>query len=278
MRINLNSSLLLLLLVTFYSCEAPRFVHTPTALNNTFFSGKNDSKLAAYTSGNSVSGDGGPLRNRGNGFDLMGAFAVSNHFAFTGSYHKRTERNYYLPYRYGPFDTSLVNYKRNEWETGLGYFAPLNKAKTLTANFYAGIGKGTYLINDVGNIKDEKYSRFHNANPFKIYFQPSFNFIFPSARIGAVCRVNVIKYQNVITDYTNDELLSFHLDDLNNKTLVFAELGLNVEIKNPKWPWVAVEAELSVNFNDDNYYRARTLNASAGFVFEPVNLFRRRSK
>lgn len=278
MKINLSFFLLLLSVIFFYSCTAPRFVHTPTALNNPFFSERNDSKLAAYISGGSHSGDGQPASNRVTGADFMGAYAISNHFALTGSLHTRNERNFYLPYRTGPFDSSFVSYKRNGWEAGLGYFKSLNKSKTITSNFYIGIGNGTYKIIDTGYIDTQKYSRAHTANPFKIYFQPSINFIFPAVRISTVCRVNVLKYRQVITDYTSDELVYFHLDGLNNKTLVFPEMGINLEFRLPQWPWVAIEGQVSVNFNDDNYYRARTLNASAGMVIEPYKLIVKKQK
>ena len=228
---------------------------------------------SAYTSGGSISGDKGSSKNKTNGFDLMGAYALGNHFAVIGSYHNRRERNYYLPYRSGPFDTSLVRYKRNEWEAGLGYFSTLNTMQTFTANFYAGIGNGTYKITDDGITKGNNYSRFHNAKPFKIFFQPSFNVILPELRLGFLCRVNVIKYGEVATNYTGDELTSLHLDNLNNKTLIFPEWGMNIEIRNHKWPWIKLEGQLSVNLNDDRYYRSRTLNASAGLVVEPFLLF-----
>ncbi|MBI2731244.1 MAG: hypothetical protein HYX40_10905 [Sphingobacteriales bacterium] len=206
----------------------------------------------------------------------MAAYAVTNHIAITGSIHNRNEVNFYKAYRVSPFDTSFVYYKRREWEAGLGYFMTLNKSKTVMINFYSGIGNGTYKVTDTGFVNSVRYQRIHTSAPFKFYFQPSLNFVFPSARIGAICRVNVIKFNNVITNYTSDELVSFHLDGLNNKVLVFPEIGINFVIRLPQWPWVAVEGQTSVNFNDDAYYRSRTFNASAGLLIEPFELLKKK--
>lgn len=225
-----------------------------------------------YISGGSHSGDGSNDTNKVRGADVMGAYAITNHIAVTGSYHYRNERNYYLPYRSSPFDTSLVNYKRRMWELGIGYFASLNKRNTITANIYMGAGSATYNIKDEGTNGSAKYSRYHNSKPFKLYFQPGVNFMTGSVRFGTALRLNILTYKNVMTNYSNEELAYIHLDELNNKTLLFPEFVLTTAYRFPKYPWIALEGQVSVNFNDDRYYRSRTMNASAGLIFKPFNI------
>ena len=206
----------------------------------------------------------------------MGAYAVSNHFAITASYHRRRERNFYLPYRTGPFDSSYIKYTRNLWEAGAGYFTTLNPAGTITANLYAGLGNGKYMIADTGRIASVKYERYYNTSVSKIYLQPSLNFIFSTIRIGLIYRMNILTYKNLVTSYNEDELIKLRLDNLNNKTLLFNEPGLNFQAGHPAWPWLLIEGQVSFNFNDDRYYRSRTSNFSAGLLIDPVGLLKKK--
>lgn len=271
---NRNLTFFIVLLLAITSCKSPRFVHSPVAVNNPFFTKANDSKLGASISSGSHSGDVGNVTNKVRGADIMGAYAITNHIALAGSYHYRNERNYYLPYRSSPFDTSLVNYKRRIWEAGAGYFTFLNKSNTITANIYIGGGSATYNIKDEGTEGAVKYSRFHESKPFKIYVQPGINFITEQVRIGTTLRFNILTYKKVVTNYSNEELAALHLDELSNKTLLFPELSLTAAYRFPRYPWISIEGQVSVNFNDDMYYRSRTMNASAGLIFEPVNVFK----
>lgn len=268
--------ILITLSLTIASCKSPRFVHSPVAVNNPFFTKRNDSKLGAYISGGSHSGDASQDSNKVRGADVMGAYAITDHIAVTGSYHYRNERNYYLSYRFSPFDTSKVNYKRRMWELGIGYFTALNKSGTITANIYVGAGSATYNIKDEGTTGNAKYTRYHDSKPFKFYFQPGVNFITGSVRIGTTLRLNILTYKNVTTNYSNEELVSFQLDELNNKTLLFPEFVLTTAYRFPKYPWIGLEGQVSLNFNDDRYYRSRTMNASAGLILEPFKLLSRK--
>jgi hypothetical protein len=165
----------LIVITTLYSCSTHRYIYSASAANNPYFVEKGESKLTGYYSS---SNSNRITKEFARGVDLQAAYAVGNHWAITTGYFNRRERDVYNYYNNnGPFDSSVVNYKRNLVDMGAGYFISLNPKKTIIFNFYGGMAFGKFSFDDNGQNDGAGYNRFHNSNISKWYFQPAINFM-----------------------------------------------------------------------------------------------------
>ncbi|MEO9210675.1 MAG: hypothetical protein ABI208_06230 [Ginsengibacter sp.] len=241
--------LLLFVLMGLFSCTASRYIYAPAPANNPFFKEKGESKLtASYSEGD------GNQNGYARGWDLQGAYALSNHWAVTASYFNRREmdRN-----SISNSNVSEIKYKRNLLGFGSGYFIALNSKKTITFNLYAGLdfGKFSFDDKDISNPNSSD-SRFHSSNITKGYFQPSFNFM-PGKyiRFSFFMKSSYVGYGDIKTSYTSDELKYYSLDELGGKTWNFLEFGWDFQFGIPKYPWIRLEWQVSsINWTVDPYY------------------------
>ncbi|MEO9098877.1 MAG: hypothetical protein ABI267_01050 [Ginsengibacter sp.] len=252
-----------------YSCGTERFIYSASPPNNPYFTKKGESKLTAYYSSNNSNSDthAGELAG---GWDLQGAYALSDHVALTASYFNRREEDLYGSGYQSPFDSSVVKYKRNLFGMGAGYFIPLNKRKTIYFNFYGGMDFGQFSFEDNGtdNI-GQNYNRYHRSNITKWYFQPSFNFIKRNFRMSIIFKSSYVHYGNIKTSYTPLESQDFSLDILKNQTVHFFEPAWNFQFGLPRLPWIKLDltfsgASTSEIFNES----VRQNNTSVGLSFD----------
>ena len=266
--------ILLPVVVFFSSCSSPRYIYAPSPPNNPYFTTKGESKLAAsysagFSRGNKTSGTK-PINN---GYDLQAAYAISNNWALTASFFKRSERDVYPTLNSNYFDSSIVNYKRHIVDVGGGYFVPLDKRKTVFFNIYGGIGFGKFLIVDKGIDKSGfDYNRFHHSNIIKWFFQPSINSIagkyFRASFIG---RISFVHYGNISTTYANEELQYFFLVKIRNKTIAYIEPTFNLQIVIPDLDGLKIDGGFTFSsdpFRDIARIEARSFNAMAGLCFD----------
>jgi hypothetical protein len=266
------------------ACHTPRYVYAPSPPNNPYFKKKGDSKIAGYLSiggrdGTNTDGYNGNYSggyNRGN--DLQAAYALTDHWALSFDHFYRKEKDQYNFYSNRIFDTSTVNYRRNITSIGAGYFTGLNKKRKLTFNVYGGMGFGKFSINDKGfdNVS-AAYTRFHTAHITKWFIQPGFNFM-PGYYFWCsfTTRYVFAHYTDVRTSYSEDELYSLNLSNLNNKTLVLFEPSFNMQFGIPHCPWLAINTGFSFSANmtggnNDGYGNYRTRGTTA-FLGISLNL------
>ena len=198
----------ILLITTFCSCHTNRYIYFASPPNNPYFTKKGESKVAAYYSS---SNSNSLTKEFADGFDLQGAYALSNHLALAVSYFNRKEKDVYGVGYNDPFDSSIVRYKRNLIDVGTGYFIALNKKKTITFNFYGGLSLGKFSIDDNGLDKNLiSYNRFHSSHITRWFFQPSINFM-PGkyVRFSFTLKSSYVLYGKVKTNYTSEELQFF---------------------------------------------------------------------
>ena len=145
---------------------------------------------AAYYSGGSGRGSSQDSRPYNRGYDLQGAFAISNHWALTGSHYNRKEQDVYnAGYTTNYFDSSIVRYKRNITDIGAGYFMQMGKNRNAFFALYGGIGKGKLTWNDQGLDKSSlPYQRNLQVNLMKYFIQPAFNFYSARYFSFGICR------------------------------------------------------------------------------------------
>ncbi len=229
-----------------FSCTTYRYIYAASPPNVPLFKEKGESKVTAYYSG----GRGGDITNKyAHGFDIHGAYALSNHWAVTAGYFFRREKDYYTTF-HSIFDSSDVRYKRNILDVGVGYFVFLDASKKISANIYAGVGEGKFSINDAGFAGSLAYSRFHNSSITKWYVMPSLNFFSrQSFRFSFATKFSFVHYGKIQTSYTDYELSYFGLNKIANATLYFFEPAFSFQFGSRDIPWLGINIVSSFTSN-----------------------------
>lgn len=264
--------LLFIIIICFSSCSTYRYVYTASPANNPVFANKGESKLAGYYSS---ADDGSSNNTYAHGPDVQAAYALTDHWAITGSYMHRNERDVY-GFNNNIFNFSQVDYKRNLTELGGGYFMGINRKKTITINMFGGYGKGKFSFSDEGLDKDSlAYRRYHQSNISRWYLQPSINFL-PGQyiRITYALKFTFIKYNNIRTDYSADELDYFALSHLGGQSLNFTEPSLSLQVGVPQIPWLKIDAIFGgILFRNQIFTRdIRSSNASIGLTMDVTKI------
>ena len=258
------------MIMSLASCSTYRYIFSASPPNNPYFSKKGESKISGYYS------DGGTNRlygEKANGFDLHGAYALSDHWAITTGYFKRNERDVFEYSRNrSPFDSSVVHYERNLYNIGGGYFTTINSKKTITLNLFAGVGFGKFAMDDDGTNNGALYSRKHSSDITRYYFQPALNFSpYPFFRFSFVLKTSLVHYKNSNTSYTASEQEYFSLDQINDRVKAISEPAVNIQLGLPQYPWVKLDATLSGAsnpFSAESHLQVRGNNASIGLSFD----------
>jgi hypothetical protein len=273
---NKNLILFSFVCIAIASCRTPRYIYSPAPPNNPYFREKGESKLAAYYS---TGADANELTSEyNNGFDLQAAYAVSNHFALTADYFKRSEKDAIYEYDRTYFDTSLIRYKRNLTSFGLGYFTSLTKDKKISMNVFGGLGFGKYSFNDNGFNNGTPYSRYYSSDMSKWYIQSSINFFIGDYfRTGLIGKASFVNFKNISTSYTLDELKYLDLDRVPGRTLTFFEPTWNIQVTFKNINWFYLDGGITIssdpftynrNYNDGLNLDARNFNASIGISLD----------
>jgi hypothetical protein len=264
--------------ILFSACYTPRYMYSPAAHNVPVLVKQGDSKLAAnYSSdlsGNPfTSTEGSRERKKSEGYDLQGAVAVTNNFAIQANYFNRTERN---KGNDGNLDNSVINYRRELTEIGLGYFRSIHSRDKVMFQVFAGAGKGNFKFTDAGNdLNNLPYTRFHQADIIKIYIQPAFIFrVKENFALSVSSRHSFINFSNILTDYSPLELQDYQLEDLEFGYRAFWEPGFTNTIGFNKLPGLKLEYQLStsllVSQRNIDY---RSFNFSLGLVLDIPKIF-----
>lgn len=245
------------------SCTTPyRYIYTATPPNNPYFIQKGESKLAGYYSNSWNNGD--VSTKKSGGWDLQGAYAISDHWAVTTGYLNRREMDGFSDYR---SDNYSINYKRNLFDIGTGYFLALDKKKAFTFNLYGGVAFGKF------SFTDGEYDKFHKNSVTKTYLQPSVNFMpTPNFRMSFGSRLSFVHYSDIKTSYTKDEIDMLMLNAIYNRTITYIEPAFNLQFGFNTFPIAKVDFTLSGTsrpFNDDRILLfSRSSNVSIGLSFD----------
>jgi hypothetical protein len=278
-RITCCSFVVALLLVGCSIEKAPRYIYSATPANLNNFTKKGESKLNAI-----YFGDGKPENG---GVQIQAAYAFSNHWAAMASYANKwemqterydTNRFYRNGLFSGPivetnvFDSSVIMYKRFNYELGLGYFYHIGNSNKTIFYVYGGLGFGKQTMTDKGlDSNNIAYARYYNGNTTNYFLQfgydvcASDNFCFS---IGNKLTKSLFKQSN--TNYTKQELAYFYLDKTENNSLIFWEPYINFQLGLPRYNWVKLDIQtlLSGSNLGYNYPKANKLSLSIGLSFD----------
>lgn len=274
--------LLILIIVCFlFSCRTQRYIYAPSTPSIPYFQQKGDSKLSIiYSEGGNGTNNLNqqiiiPTKQRNNGVDLQAAYAITNHIAIMFNNYNRNETDTYGKIG-NLYDTSTINYKRNIIELGVGYYLALNKRKTITYNIYGGVGLGKFSITENGIDKTLlPYNRYNTNNIIKYFIQNSFNFMSSEyVKLALGGRVLFVNYGSNNTSYTTSELEYFHLNKIENNTLLFFEPMLNMQLGIPQVNWIKIEGSIAFCSSPPTSYPAsRGFNASVGLTIDVPKIF-----
>ena len=260
-----NLLVLVALAAILSSCSTYRYIYTASPANNPYFTQKGQSKIAGYYSSNGQ----GIETDRADGYDLQGAYAISDRWAVIAGYYHRNERQTSIGGSL-PVDSSLVTYKRHLFDIGTGYIVPLNEKRTTTFNIYGGFAWGEFAFNDEN--AGAAYRRFHKSAISKYYLQAAFNYM-PNeiVYLSFLVKPSFVHYGSIKTDYTPNELGEFGLEAINNNTITFVDVGMNVQLGLPKYPWVKLDAILATSsrpYHFQDGLAVHTGNVSIGLSFD----------
>lgn len=263
----------------FSACYTPRFANSPTAHNVPVMVDKNDSKLSFNYSTNADTRSTGDKysRNKSNGFDIQGAYAITKSIAVQGSYFSRNERTQGDGVEDEFFDSSVINYKRNLVEFGAGYFTPIDQKGKILFQVFGGVGFGRFTFTDNGKEKSQQlYSRFHNANITKYYLEPAITFRNKETFAASLStRFSFVKFRNVQTNYSQPEKEFYKLDSINRFTSVFFEPAFVNSYGFNKLPGLRLEYQLGLSLlMSRNIMDYRRFNFSVGLVFDIPKLIK----
>lgn len=253
----------------FSSCYTPRYVYSPSAQNVPLLSQKGDSKVGFNYSSNLSFARETADNYSSYGYDLQAAHAIGNHFALQASYYSRHEKNNGNFSTY--FDSSVIRYKRDLLELGVGYFRRMDSTGVFTFQVFAGVGFGKFSFTDNGkNPGGVLYSRFHEADIIKYYLQPALILQpRPQVSLSVSSRFSLVDFRNIRTDYTLPELLNYELDSLGNSPVLFWEPSFINSFGFKKIPGLRLEYQLGMSLlMSRKFVDGRSFNFSAGLIVD----------
>ncbi|HEX2683321.1 MAG TPA: hypothetical protein VHL77_05295 [Ferruginibacter sp.] len=258
------------MIILLASCNTPRHVYSPSALNVPVLTKKGDSKIGAAYSTNALGDetiDNVKIDNRSRGFDLQGAVAITDNFAIQANHFYRWEKT-----EGGP-DTLTIRYKRNITELGVGYYMPLPGKGNAFFQVFAGGGLGRFSFTDA----DRFDTNFHQANITKIYLQPAILFRSKGSFTTAIAlRFSGINYSKIKTNYSASELSDYHLDDLGGRAKWFFEPATVSSFGFKNVPGLRFEVQGGLSFlMARNYFDYRKFNFSIGTWIDIGAMFRK---
>jgi hypothetical protein len=229
------------------SCRQQRYVYAASKINTPALEKKGDSRLNASFSFGNAKGTGTGDSSSNLGFDVQGAYAVSNHFALMGSFYLRREADLLNAgfYQDIDFDESYIRYRRHLLEGGIGYFTKVGKQTTFSV--YGGAAFGKLSWNDKGFIDSNIYSRFFRANVSKFFLQPGLTaFNRKNGSFDLSFRVTLLHAKTTGTDYNTDELEYFRLQPAGGSlTRLLLEQSCNFQFALFGSDWLKLETGLS---------------------------------
>lgn len=234
------------------SCTQPRYVYNPPVRNLHYFQKAGQSKLAAHWATGSSRNDGGASDTYNHGYDLQGAYAISNHWALMASYYNRKESDNINTFASSNIQYSEINYKRNGSEFAASFFTPLAKGGESFFHIDGGIGFAKNSLVDRGTFDSLGLTRNYSDKMFRIFFQPGIYTLMGAFQMGVGARVQWQFFDDVQTDYRPAELQAYSLSGLNQ--LFNFEPYFSLRYGPPSVPWLKGEVQTGFTTVDKGYY------------------------
>lgn len=264
--------LLLIFSLVITSCQVPRYIYAPSVNPTPFLEEKGDAEASVYYSGSPANSSTNKTINEA--VDAQAAYAITPELAITGNFTWRNEKESYRYSQgitnYDIFDSSVVKYKRRMMEVGIGYFAALNKKKTLYTSVYTGIGLGKFSIRDQG-LDDNSvgYSRMYENRMFKWYLQPVLSLHAGKwIRLAYALRFSYVRYGWPSSSYTDHEYEYFEFKRIQKRWVGFVEPSAQLQFIIPELNWLRLSGGTIFCSDpfDGNKLRSRQITFFAGLT------------
>ncbi|MEO5945761.1 MAG: hypothetical protein ABIP79_03025 [Chitinophagaceae bacterium] len=249
------------------SCTINRKIYSPVEVNNPSLQNKND-----YSANLSY---GLP-----SGFDINGGYAITNRIAVTASLfsHKNDDTEVEYNLFNNRSDSSYLLYKHKGIQIGAGLYFPISRdKKTISASFFGGYIKGIFemrekLYQTYPTQSTSPKHNFYKSDLNRYFLQGSFNAYLPQVHLSFTTRFMFAGYDNVATDYDNNEQIYYRLPpNGNSKWSSFLDFSFNSRFFFSKKEQIGLQISCIANtrlnregFNFD-YYAFRT---SLGIVIK----------
>lgn len=210
-------------------------------------------------------------------YSVQGAYAVTNHFALTGAVNGTMRSLEELAYtdNNGAIREENVQYNRRSVEFGAGVFFPISRDSSVFFETYAGYGFG---FNRITELTNTTVTNFHNSNTNRFYIQPSFSYHpMDQFALSFLVRFTSIRYTDIATTYTNEQLESYRLLQISSSRLLFVEPSLIASIGFLNTPWLRIQSQINFSYltgSPNTYYRSN--NFVLGLMVDPIKAFRKK--
>lgn len=246
------------------SCYSPRYVYSPSTQNVLLLHKKNDLEFSGFYAG-SINA----FKEKGNynrGFDLHTAWALSNHFAVMLNESYQWEKNGGND-SFFPNDSSLLSYKRNFTEMGVGYFTPIAYNEKMQFQLFGGVAFGSSNISDDYVSNNVSTYKYHNSSVTKIFIQPAIIYSPVKNFSGALAsRFTEVIFTHIHTNYTATELDNYILDSLTVSPVFFWEPVVSYTFGFKKFPVkLGIQGSISILLNH-RFVEHRTGNLALGII------------
>jgi hypothetical protein len=243
-------------------------VYNPPVRNLHYFEEAGQSKLAAHWATGPSRNDGGTSDSYNRGFDLQGAYAISDHWALMASYYNRKERDNINAFFSNSSNIySEIDYKRSGGEFGASFFTPLSKSGESFFHLDGGIGFANNSLVDKGTFDSLGLVRNYSDNMVRFFFQPGFYTVLGSFQFGLGARLQWQFIDDVQTSYTPAELQAYTLFGLNQ--LFNFEPYFSMRYGPASVPWLKGEMQAGFSTVDKGYY-VRGGYFSLGIAVNPL--------
>jgi hypothetical protein len=203
----MNRALYLIVLTLFLgSCIIERKIYTPTQVNNPVLQKAGDYSIAsAYSSPTGV--------------DVTSGYAITNRIALIGglNFYNNKDKEEDFDIFSTNYDSAVLTYKYAGFHAGAGGYFPVSKDKeTVFLSFFGGYIKNKFrmkesLYQGSSNPSPVPKLNFYNSNINRWFIQSAVNFYPKGFHIAFATRLNFAAYDDVMTDYTVNEQISYNL-------------------------------------------------------------------
>ncbi len=242
------------------ACTNPRYINSPSVYNAAFLRQQGDFKISAAGAANPAkifsgidNDDNDESLGHSAGLDGQVAVAVTNHFMLTASGNYRNEKDRFKNDDLSNMDRRTdVRYKRHMFDIGAGFFTAMGRSEKVYFNGVVGVGFGKMSSTDLVNPADTSRFRRYDAQTFKYFFHPSFNFFFNDyIRLSVAPRFSLLKLNNISTSYTSEEELLLGYKDARTRTFGLFEPSILLQsgFKNNDW----LKLDFGFNFASDPF-------------------------
>ncbi|MBL7727504.1 MAG: hypothetical protein JNM68_07465 [Dinghuibacter sp.] len=229
-----------------YSCNAPRYVYSPSLTHSPMFTHAGEGNAVATVSSNSV--------GNGVGINLAAGYSPVKHVGAGVQYYSTNDNNKGYDDGIGgrPPQISL-RYNRSMAQAQVFFYTPMGEQEKVFAELGLGGGAGKYKINDTqtdtlnGTVRNfylragARHLTMHGA-VYGLLDKKGLS------RAGVSLRVNNVRFNNINTTYTAAQLNAYRLDSLTFQSITFLEPALTAQFGFPSLPGLIVFAQAGLSF------------------------------